>query len=453
MLRKSLSLLVLPVLLAGTSLAQTTAQTSSQPAAAAFNKAKLDSLLTTLDVNHKLAGSLQLTQNGQVVYSRAVGPEQPDVPATAATRYRIGSITKLFTAIMVMQLVEEGKLKLDAPIATWFPMLPNATKITVDQLLHHRSGLGDFTRDPAYAQYMTQPKTQAELLTLIGARPVDFEPGAKFDYNNSNYAVLGYLVEKITKRPYAQALQKRITGKLRLQETYYGSRLDAKKHEAASFSWDGKSWAIQPETDMSIPGGAGAITSTPADLTRFAEGLFGGKLVKPATLQQMQTMQDNYGAGLLPVPFADKQGYGHFGSIDAYRSALVHYPADKLTVAYCGNGISGGYTTNDLLVGALAIYFNKPFRLPNFNYPTLTAADLSAFVGNYGSTQIPLKIKVTAEGATLMAQATGQGAFPLTPVTKTQFTYAAAGLTMDFDATARTFTLHQGPNNFLFTLE
>jgi len=445
MLRKSLSLLVLPLLWAGTSLAQT--------APTAFNQPRLDSLLTALDANHKLAGTLQLTQNGKVVYRRVIGQEQPGVPATTATRYRIGSVTKLFTATLIMQLVEEGKLKLDAPITTWFPTLPNAGKITVDQLLHHRSGLGDFTRDPAYGQFMSQPKTQAELLTIIQARPVDFEPGAKYDYNNSNYLVLGYLVEKLTKQPYAQALQKRITGKLALKETYYGGRLDAQKHEAASFSWEGKTWSIQPETDMSVPGGAGAITSTPADLTRFVEGLFAGKLVKPATLQQMLTPQDNYGAGLMPIPFSDKQGYGHFGVIDGYRSALTYFPADKLTVAYCGNGISSGYTVNDLMLGTLAIYFNKPYRLPNFNAPTLTEAELSTYFGTYASTQMPLKITVTASGTTLMAQATGQSAFPLTPVSKTQFTYAAAGLTMDFNPAAHTFTLRQGANNILFTRE
>ncbi|RSK50929.1 serine hydrolase domain-containing protein [Hymenobacter rigui] len=444
MLRASISLLALPLLWAGTVTAQTALPSS-------FNKAKLDSLLTVLDAKHKLAGSLQLTQNGQVVYSRAIGPEQPNVPATTATRYRIGSISKTFTATIIMQLVEEGKLKLNAPIATWFPDLPNASTITVDQLLHHRSGLGDFTRDPAYVQYMTQPKTQAELLALIRARPVEFEPGARYDYNNSNYVLLGYVVEKVTRQPYAQALQKRITGKLGLKNTYYGGRLNSQQHEAASFVWDGATWQIQRETDMSIPGGAGAITSTPADLTRFLEGLFAGKLVKPATLQQMQVMQDGYGVGMRIVPFGNQQSYGHFGSIDGYRSALTYFPADKLTVAYCGNGSSPDYTLSDLLVGTLSIYFNKPYRLPDFNAPKIEAADLTALVGNYASTQMPLKINVTANGTTLMAQATGQSAFPLTAKSRTTFVYDAAGLTMEFDAAARTFMLHQGANHFLFT--
>lgn len=444
MIRKTFTLLALPLLLAGNALAQTT-----------LNKPKLDSLLTLLDTHHKTMGSLTLVQNGKVVYSRNIGLEQTAptaVPATPATHYRVGSVSKLFTATMVMQLVEAGKIKLDAPIATWFPQLPNAAKITVDQLLHHRSGLHSFTNDAAYAQYMTQPKTQAEMLTIMAAAPVEFEPGAKYDYSNTNYLLLGYLVEKVTKQTYAQALEKRIVRKLKLKDTYYGGHINGAKHEAASFKWSGTAWETQPETDMSIPGGAGAVVSTSADLSRFLEGLFAGKLVKPATLAQMQDIQDGYGRGMMMAPFDGSKSYGHFGSIDAFRAALVHFPAEKLTVAYCGNT---NYSISDLMIGVLSVAFNKPYRLPNFTatVPNLTAAELTPFVGSYASAQMPLKISVTTSGTTLMAQATGQSPFPLTPKSKTQFVYDATGLQLDFDAEKHEFTLKQGGGNYLFVRE
>ena len=448
MFRKTFTLLVVPLLWAGTSVAQTTP-------APTLNKAKLDSLFTALDVNHKQMGSLVLSQGGQVVYSRAIGLEQPGTPATPATRYRIGSITKLFTATLVMQLVEEGKLKLDTPIATWFPAVPNASKITVDQLLHHRSGLHNFTNDAAYGQYMAQPKTQAEMLAIISKPAVDFEPGAKFEYSNTNYVLLGYLIEKVAKQPYAQVLQERISGKLALQDTYYGGRIDGKKHEAASFRWSSTAWQPEPETDLSIPGGAGAIVSTSADLARFVKGLYDGKLVKPATLQQMQIMQDKYGAGLMLIPFYDKKSYGHGGSIDGFRSLLSYFPAEKFTLAYCGNGST--FPMNDVVVGVLSIYFNRPYRLPDFAAPGTTAAlttqELSQLTGTYASTQMPLKISVTISGATLVAQATGQSAFPLTARSKTQFVFEAAGVQMDFDAAKHTFTLSQSGSKYLFTSE
>ena len=114
-------------------------------------------------------------------------------------------------------------------------------------MLHHRSGLGDFTQGPAYEQYLTRPHTPAQMLALTRARPVEFEPGAKFGYCNSNYVVLGYLVEKLTRQSYAQALQQRITGKLGLQQTYCGGRINARQHEAASFTGTGNIWELQPE--------------------------------------------------------------------------------------------------------------------------------------------------------------------------------------------------------------
>ncbi|MBT2556333.1 beta-lactamase family protein [Hymenobacter sp. ISL-91] len=427
---------------------------SSALAQGSFNQPRLDSLLTSLETHHRAMGSLTLSQAGKVVYNRAFGQQQPGVPATPATRYRIGSVSKLFTATMLMQLVEEGKLKLDAPLATWFPQLPNATRITVDQLLHHRSGLHSFTSDAAYATYMNQPQTQAQMLAIMSKPAPDFEPGAKFEYSNTNYVLLGYIVEKVTGQPYKQALQKRITGKLGLKDTYHGGPIDPRQQEAASFIWSGSTWLANPETDMTIPGGAGALVSTPTDLTRFIEGLFGGRLVKPATLQQMMALQDGYGAALTSIPFGTKKGYGHGGLIDAFQSSLIYFPTDKLALAYCQNG--NNFPLNDVLIGALASYYGTPYRLPDLRPATpmaLTATDLAPLTGTYASTQMPLKVTVTASGTTLIAQATGQPALPLTAKSKTQFTFEPAGIIMDFDADRHTFTLQQGGGRYLFTRE
>lgn len=167
------------------------------------NTTKLDSLVTALATNHKLMGSLALSHAGQVVYRRAFGDAQlaPPVTATPDTRYRIGSITKTFTGVMIFQLIEEKKLALDTPLATFFPQVPGAAAITIDQLLSHRSGIHNFTTDPNFSAYMTRPRTQADLLALIAGPPADFAPGTKFSYSNSNFVLLGYVVEKLTKCP------------------------------------------------------------------------------------------------------------------------------------------------------------------------------------------------------------------------------------------------------------
>lgn len=395
------------------------------PAAQAqtLNPAKLDSLFTTLATNNKMMGSLALSHNGQLVYSRAFGDAQltPQLPATPATRYRIGSITKMFTAVMIFQLMEEQKLTLATPLATFFPQVPNAKTITIDQLLSHHSGLHNFTSDPAYLGYLTQPKTEAEMLAIITAAKPDFEPGAKAEYSNSNFVLLGYIVEKLAKMPYPQALQKRVAAKAGLQNTSYGGKINPQKQEARSYETSGSGWKLSPETDLSIPGGAGALVSTPADLDRFLEALFGGKLLAAGSLTSMKTTLDNYGRGVFQVPFGAKRGYGHTGGIDGFRSSAAYFPADKLAIALCTNAVD--FAPNDVLIAALSSYFGQPYQLPDFRASTFvpTPTDLDRYAGTYASAQIPLKITMTREGPTLRSQATGQPSFVLEPVSQGVF--------------------------------
>lgn len=420
------------------------------------NKAKLDSLFTALATHDKAMGSLVLSQNGNVVYSRAIGHESigasAKTPATAATRYRIGSVSKMFTATMAFQLIEEGKLALNTPLSTYFPQLPNASTITVGNLLNQRSGLHNFTSDAAYLTYLNQPQTQAEMVKLIGQSKPDFEPNTQFAYSNSNYVLLGYIIEKITKQPYNQALQQRIAAKAKLQNTYYGGKIDPKRHESYSYRF-ANAWQPSTETDMSIPGGAGALVSTPTDLARFIEALFTGKLVSEKSLNQMKTMTDGYGYGLIQFPLGNKRAYGHNGGIDEFSTMLAYFPDDKLAVAYSSNGQA--YPVNDIMLGVLGIYFGAPYRIPDFKASAikLSAAELAQYTGTYGSVKLPLKITISVTGSTLQAQATRQPALPLTPAGKDAFTFDGAGIRMEFTPARHELLLKQGGGSFLFTQE
>jgi D-alanyl-D-alanine carboxypeptidase len=421
-----------------------------------LNTAKLDSLLNSLAATNKLMGSLALSHEGQVVYSHAFGAAQvtgaASTPATLATRYRVGSITKVFTAAMIFQLIEEKKLTLDTKLATFFPQLPNAQAITIDHLLSHHSGLHSFTNDPDYPTYLAQPKTQAELLAIIAKTTPDFAPGTKAAYSNSGYLVLGYIVEKLTKMPYAQAVQKRIVARAGLKNTYYGGKINPQKQEALSYQWQG-SWQPDTETDMSIPGGAGALVSTPADLDRFLEGLFDGRLVSAASLAAMQEVRDGVGRGLYTAPFDGRKFYWHNGAIDGFRSAMAYLPTDKLALALCSNG--GNYSTDDVMVDALKIYFGKPYKLPNFQATGYVPvpADLDRYAGTYAKPQFPLKITFTKQGTTLLSQATGQQPFALEPVSPGVFKFDPAGIEVEFAADKPTFTLKQSGRALVFTKE
>jgi len=417
-----------------------------------FNKAKLDSFFVALNTKEQSMGSIAISANGVLVYQNAIGYSQVNkglkTPATIETKYRIGSISKMFTATMIFQLIDEGKLSFDTPLASYFPQLPNAGKITIREMLDHRSGLHNFTSDSLYATYMGSPKSEAEMTAIFAGQKSDFEPDAKAEYSNTNFVLLGYIIEKLTGKTYAEELEKRVTSKIGLTQTYYGTKASSAKNEAYSYNYL-EECTQMPETDMSIPGGAGAIVSTPADLVKFINALFEGKLINPASLELMKAMRDNYGMAMFAIPFDDKKGYGHAGSIDGFYSLLIYLPQEKLAIAYTSNG--SRYSYSDVAMGALSIYFNRPFTIPDFKTITLNTTDLDKYIGKYSSTKMPLKIVIIKKNATLFAQATGQSAFPLEAKGDNKFVYASAGATLQFEPAKKTFTLIQGGVNYLFT--
>src|SRR5499426_460659 len=204
--------------------------------AQALDKAKLDQFFDRLAEKNKAMGSLTIAKDGKVVYTRAIGYAQVDAttkkPLTAASRFRIASITKTFTAVMILQLVEEGKLKLTYTLDKFFPQVPNAQKITILQILSHRSGIPNVRPDPATWK-PGAPITKDEMLALIVNGTPEFEPDTKNSYSNSGYFLLGLILEKLIAKPYAEALEKRINSKLWLKDTYLATgRIDVNKGEA-----------------------------------------------------------------------------------------------------------------------------------------------------------------------------------------------------------------------------
>jgi CubicO group peptidase (beta-lactamase class C family) len=422
-----------------------------------INKPKLDSLFNILAEKNKSMGSLAISKNGNLLYSNAIGysfiSESDKRPSTNLTKYRIGSITKMFTATMIFQLIEEEKIKLTTTLDTYFPNIPNAKIITISNLLNHRSGIHNFTSDADYLTYMTQPKTQSEMLAIISKNEVDFQPNEKASYSNANYVLLGFIIEKIDQQPYAKCLSERITSKIGLSNTYIGGKTDIDKNESYSYQFmDG--WKQEQETDMSIPGGAGAIVSNPTDLTRFIEALFSLKLISQNSLTLMTTITERYGMGMFKFPFHDKMAFGHGGGIDGFVSNLAYFPEDSLAVSFCTNGQV--YPMNDILIGVLSICFNKDYMIPTFDSKpaiTLTSEELEKYLGTYSSTQLPLKITITKNDGLLVAQATGQASFPLDAIEKDIFRFEQAGIVLEFNPDKNEMTLKQGGGIFLFTKE
>jgi len=413
-------------------------------------KVRIDSLLNSLETNNKAMVSVTIRQNSQVVYSRTTGfidnTGKTPIKSTPETRYRIGSISKMFTSVMILQLVEEKKLSLETPLSKFFNKVPNADSITIADLLNHHSGLYNFTNSEDYPKWMTEPRSRKQMMDLIEGQKPAFEPHQKGEYSNTNFVLLGYIIEDITGKSYQENLTKRITAKIGLKNTLCGGKINHAANEASSFDFTDGKWVMNPETDMSIPGGAGSVISTTPDLASFITALFEGKLMSESSLKSMTTIKDGYGLGIFKVPFYERSAFSHNGGIDGFSSSLGYFPDDKTSIAFCSNGLN--YAMNDILIGLLSSYFNKPYTIPDFKTISLPAEKLMSYEGEYTSEQLPLVITVKHDGDKLTAQATGQPAFPLETISETEFRFSQAGIVMIFNKTTSGeidgFTLKQG---------
>lgn len=416
-----------------------------------INTVKLDSLFTSLAKNEEAMGSIAIAKNGKVVYQKAMGyaVTESNTVANENTEYHIGSITKMFTAVLVFQLIEENKLSLNDTLSMFFPQLPNAGRITIGNLLYHRSGLPNFTNDTNFPDWTDKPKTHDELLGYIIGRKPDFEPNAKADYNNSNYLVLSYIIEKVCKKTYKEVLKQNITDRLKLTKTYYG--VDALLHpnESASYTYFDNKWKKEKAADLNNYCGAGAIVSTPADLATFIDALFNYKLVKKQSLDKMKTLVDGYGMGLFPFESGTRKGYGHNGKTEGFASSLTYYPDEKLAVAYCTNGEV--YPKADILNGVLSICFNTPYVIPTFKSLKLSAAELDRYCGTYLSKQPPIEVICTRKNSVLTLQTKGQ-IFTVEPVEKDRFMNKQFGFFFDFDLSKKQMVIEQGSVNYYLDL-
>ncbi|MEH0155183.1 serine hydrolase domain-containing protein [Limibacter armeniacum] len=417
-----------------------------------FDRQKMDSLFSLIDKKQKGMGSVSLFMNGEEVYQKSIGfaDVENKILADKDTKYRVGSVTKMFTASMIIQLVEEGKISLDTTLDQFFPAINHADKITIRHLLTHQSGIFNFTNAADYTQWMEQPISQEKLLEKIIANGSVFEPGEKSEYSNSNYVLLSFIAEKLDKKPYAKILEDRICKPLQLKATAYGDQIESSKNEALSYH-KAANWVKATETDMSVPIGAGALVSTPNDLNRFLNAFYNSKLFSTSSLSSMMKIKDSFGMGMFQAPFYEKKAFGHTGGVDGFQSFAFYFPDEKVSIAYTSNGVL--YPVNDIIIGVLSIYFEKDYQFPDFTEIKINEEELKQYTGVYASEGLPIKITITQHDNQLIGQATGQPPFPLEPITNNSFKFEQAKVVMDFNPDDKTMILKQGGQEYKFSQE
>ena len=413
------------------------------------NITKIDSLLSYYNQQNKMLGQFSIKLGNGIVYQKAFGNAgDPKIETGNDTRYKIGSITKMFTATLIMQLVEEKKIKLTDKLSKFYPKVASANEITIEILLRHRSGILDYVNSEHHINYNDLNLTKKDVLESIYLYESEFIPNTKTKYSNSNYFLLGEIIEQITGKSYNDNLIAKICKPLNLYFTSLNLQTQ-NKNEIASYTFSENKWKPIKETNYVIAGAAGGIVSTANDLNTFINGLFSYKLVKKETLDLMVQTQEGFGLGITVIPFGDRKFYGHGGRIDGFETSVAYYPAEKLSFAALYNGVNTN--TNQINIGVLSIYFHHPFTFPDFTDKTINQNILKAYEGIYKSEQLPIKINVFIKDGKLNAQAIGQPSFPLAAKSNTEFAFDTAKIKITFKKDE--FILNQSDTEYLFIKE
>lgn len=413
-----------------------------------INKEKLDSLFTILEDNNKTMGSVLVSKEGKTIYSNSIGYAyfKDSIKNSSETKYRIGSITKMFTATLIFQLVDAGKIDLDDKLSGFFPEVPNSEKITIGNLLNHTSGLFNINAAKDFNPYVEQ--THEQMLDKMASHEPVFDPNTKVEYSNTNFILLGYILEVKYGKPYSEILKEQITDKLGLKNTYYGGKVVIDNNEAEGYRFSEK-WEVQAETNLSLPHGAGAIVSNPKDLTIFIEALFNGELIADSSFKQMITIRDEMGYGIGGTKLNDRMIYGYSGGIDGFNSMLIYDPVNKISVVVTANGNS--YSIIQIAINLLLASINESFNLPDFNTINVDEEDLHQYIGYYISADAPFDFLVKINEGKLMAGPVGDDNNILRPIKKHEFYQDQHGVTLKFDPESKQVVMSRGGKTMLFS--
>ena len=441
------------------SLSATAAQAPASPAqpaaldAAALEK-KVDELMTGHVTTNDFSGTILLAKDGRPLVARGYGHANREwqIPNALDTKFRIGSLTKQFTAMLVMQLREQGKIRLEDSVCAFVAPCPDTWKpVTIHHLLTHTSGIPSYTGLPTFREITTVSKTTDQMIALFRDLPLQWTPGEKYAYNNSGYFLLGVVIEKITGKKYDAALDDMILKPLGLADTGYDWPGPIVARRASGYMGRGSAVRNAEYLDMQQPYAAGALYSTAADLLKWDQALYTDRLIPAAAKEVMWTpFKDGYAYGWMIVPpspatFGHRR-IAHSGGINGFSSMLIRVPDLRVTAIVLSNNMAAnaGAVARDLL----ALYFGQPYTVPAPRaVVTVGPSVLDAYPGRYQLAP-NVVIAVTKEGDRLMAQATGQGKFELFPESETKFFAKVTELSMTFvrgaDGTVTHLLLLQG---------
>ena len=339
---------------------------------------KLDKLINTYTEYNKFNGSVLISEKGKVIYKKGFGMANMewDIPNASNTKHRLGSITKQFTGMLILQLVEAGKIDLHAPITTYLPDYPkkNGDIITTHHLLTHTSGIPNYTSFPDFFNDKSRnPYTPTDFLKEFADMELEFTPGERFSYSNSGYFLLGVIIEKISGKTYEEMLHANIFTPLNMKDSGFDHHADILKNRATGYEKNGNSFVNSRYLDMSIPYAAGSLYSTVEDLYLWDQALYTNKLLSKKYMDiffekhiPSGDAHYAYGWGIGSDRIGNTEEtintIGHGGGINGFNTTITRAPEDKSLIVLLNN--TGGAPLNEMVRAIRGIIYDKSYDFP-----------------------------------------------------------------------------------------
>ena len=353
-------------------------------------------------------GYVLVARDGKTIFGKGYGMAnfEEDVPVTPQTKFRLASITKGFTAMALMLLQEKGKLNLQDSVCKFLGDCPDVWKpVTVRHLLNHTSGIPDYAAAPDFMRMISLRLTNDELIARFKDKPLQFAPGENFAYSNSNYILLGQIIEKVSGQPYAVFLRENIFAPLNMRNSGYDDNSALLKHRANGYINQPGGIINAPFMDMSNAYAAGGLYSTAEDLLLWNQALDAGRLVSKKSLEEIFT------------PGKGGVGYGWFINRDSNRlvifqgglnsgfaASVFRYPEERACVILLNNFENAAPFLPRIGRDLTAILFNEKYELPGESIAVKVDAKIyNAYIGEYDFGQNRI-IKITKEGDKLFAE-------------------------------------------------
>ena len=386
-LRAVLACALLIFVLQSGALAQQTAKTKA---------AKIDEMMMLASKYRLFNGSVLVADHGKVIYKKGVGLANMEwnIPNTPETRFRLGSITKQFTATAILQLVDQGKIKLDGKISDYLPEYRKdiGEKVTVHQLLNHTSGIPSYTGLPGFFQDVSRnPFRVDDFVKKYASKDLEFEPGTKFSYNNSGYFLLGAIIEKVTGKPYEQVLKENIFEPLGMKNTGYDHFDTLIQKRATGYQKTADGYINAPYLDMSIPYAAGSLYSTIEDLYLWDQALYTDSVLPEATKQLMfKPNLSNYAYGwtIRKTRFDEKiPVITHNGGINGFSTTIIRFPGERNLIVMLDNTAQGNGVER-LSEELTKILYDRAYELPKMSvaealFKTINEKGITAGMAQY----------------------------------------------------------------------